>query len=90
MSDAVVWRRIYGKPTAFLAGIEVGDCYRSAGTAEGDVWRVRIWHPDRPDNRRLRYVTTPDATRDDAEAQEAFVMDVLAGMVQGARRDAGE
>lgn len=90
MTDKVEWRRVYGKPTAFLAGIEVGDCYRSAGVEEQDVWRVRIWSPARPDNRRLRYVKPPDAVRDDPEAQEQFVMAALEGMVTGAKQQEGE
>lgn len=90
MSDRVEWRRVYGKPTAFLAGIEVGDCYPSAGAQEGDVWRVRLWNPDRPDNRRLRYVKTPDAVGEDREAQEAFVMEALLGMLERGKREGGD
>ena len=55
MSEKLEWRNIYGRPTLFLDGIGVGDAYPSKG-AEGDVWRLRIWPPDRLQGGRERYV----------------------------------
>ena len=88
MTDAVEWRRIYDKPTAFVGGFEVGDCYRSNGATEGDIWRVRLWNEHRPEYRRLRYVKVPEGLEgDDAEN---FVMQALVLLLQGAKRSEGE
>jgi hypothetical protein len=46
MSDKAEWYRVYGRPTLFVGGVAVGDCYRSSG-ADAEIWRVRLWRQNR-------------------------------------------
>lgn len=82
MSDRLEWRRIYGKPTAFVAGIAIGDCYKSKGVEEDDVWRVRVWNEDRVEGGRQQYVLPPDG-----EEPEDFAKRILLVMLERGRRD---
>ena len=81
MSDTCEWRTIYGRPTMFIGGQGVGDCYPSKG-AEGDVWRVRLWNENRLQGGREKYIL--------ASAGEETARQVLEGMYERAKREGAE
>lgn len=60
MTEKLEWRTLYERrETLFCEGEAVGDFYRSAG----DVWRVRLWPPDRLQGGRERLVLSEEAAR---------------------------
>jgi hypothetical protein len=76
MSDTLEWRRLYGsRETLFLAGVGVGDFYLTTN----DVYRVRLWPPDRLQGGRERLVLDQETAKT-----------TLLAMVERARREAGE
>lgn len=85
MTDQVVWRRIYDRPTAFIGGVAAGDCYVSKGVPEGDVWKCRVWYPGRTEGGRQQYVLPPEG-----EEPEAFAMQQLVTMLDTVNQERGE
>lgn len=76
MSDRLEWRTLYGaRETLFCEGEAVGDFYRSVA----DVWRVRLWPPDRLHGGRERLVLSEEAARA-----------VLLNMLERAKSEAAE
>jgi len=77
------WHYIYGRPTLFVGGVAVGDCYPSKGTDDGAaIWRIRLWRENRLQGGSERLIL--------AAAGEETARMVLLEMYQGARRESGE
>jgi hypothetical protein len=76
MSERMEWRRLYGaRETLFIDGVAAGDFYLTSS----DVYRVRLWPPDRLQGGRERLVLDQETAKT-----------TLLGMVDRARREAGE
>lgn len=78
MSEALEWRVIFGRETAFLDGVSIADAYPSKG-AEQDVWRLRIWRPGRVQGGFEAYVLCPAGAE---SARQALVK-----LLEQARRE---
>jgi hypothetical protein len=62
MSERLEWRWLYGtKLVLFADGVACGDCYALGDT---DIFKVRLWPPDRVEGGRQRLVIDEDVARE--------------------------